>query len=301
MKRNLMLIGGGVIAKHYRLGLERSETLRLVSLVDLDPECAARSCFDVPFYTDYQRALETRPEIAVLAIPPDAREKTAYDLLSRGVAVATEKPMLGSPEKIDALFAYANEKQVPLSCLFHWQKAEEVMFLKARLKDYGPVRSLRTVIHDDYAATPDGSIRPDRRGLLGAWYDSGINVLSYYGELFDLSRATLLEDASCKDDASGQFRYARRVFDFSGVRAEIVVDWTTPSRSKYTEIVCERGALFVDHSAQTVTFNGETVFSAPTGDRLSSHYDNLFRHFTFGEDGEHIRLLHKILYTGNAQ
>lgn len=296
-----MLIGGGVIAQHYRLGLEQSETLELVSLVDLNPECVTRKYFDAPFFTDYKEALKTNPDIAILAIPTTAREKITYDLLSRGISVAMEKPMCDSIEKIDALFEYANSKHIPLSCLFHWKKADEVLFLKTHLNEFGNIKSIKTVINDDYAATPDGSIRHDRRGLLGAWYDSGINVLSYYGELFDLSSTKIVDNISLRDGSSNQFSYTRRKFNINGICAEIIVDWTTPSRNKYSEIICDQGILFVNHTAQKIQLNGKIIFTSPTVDRLSSHYDNLFRQFTFGDDYEHIRLLHKILFTGNAQ
>ena len=47
MKQSTILVGGGVIATHYKKGLENSETLRLDALVDLNPNCVARSqlCF----------------------------------------------------------------------------------------------------------------------------------------------------------------------------------------------------------------------------------------------------------------
>ena len=159
-------------------------------------------------------------------------------------------------------------------------------------------------MHDDYAATEDGSIRADRVSLMGAWIDSGINILSYYDEILDLSNATLLEETLLPDEKSGLPKYARKVFDANGVRAEIVVDWRTPSREKTSRIECEQGTLFINHSMQTVSLNDKLIFSSPVPDRLSSHYTNLFSELTFealARSQEHTLLLHKLLFTGNAR
>lgn len=304
MKQSTVLIGGGVIAEHYQKGLENSKTLQLNALVDIDPNCVARKCFSVPFFTDFQDALALEPRIAILALPVTPRGATARKLLSRGIAVLTEKPMFVTLDEIESLVAFAKECNTPLACMFHWKAADEVRFLKNNLSRFGKIKKISTTVNDDYAATADGNIRADRVSLMGAWVDSGINILSYYDEILDLSNAVLLEETLLPDEKSGLPKYARKVFDASGVRAEIIVDWRTPSREKTSRIECERGTLLVNHSMQTVTFNGEVIFSSPVRDRLSSHYENLFSELSFealAHSQEHTLLLHKLLFTGNAR
>lgn len=299
MKRKLMIVGGGVIAAHYRKGLYASDTLIPVALVDVNPDCVARTCYDtLPFYTDCLTAVqEQSPDVALLSVPGQAREDVARDLLRRGIAVLTEKPMSNSLAKVEELLAFAANAGTPLNCMYHWAFADEVIFLHEHLADFGKTRSVRTLIHDDYAATADGSIRPDRLGLLGAWYDSGINVLSYYDRLFDLTNATPAGEEYTVDKKSGQPKYARRAFAIGDTQAEIIVDWTQPRRDKTSEFVTERGVLTVNHSTQTVALDGNTVFSAPTDDRLSSHYANLFAHLDVTRNtDQHTRMLHRILF-----
>ena len=304
MKQKTILVGGGVIARHYQKGLQNSKTLQLDALIDVDANCLARNSFSVPFYTNLSDALALNPRIALLALPIAARGKIARELLAKGIAVLTEKPMFESLEEIQSLVEYAEACGTPLACLFHWKAADEVRFLKDNIVRFGKIKAISTTIYDDYAATADGSIRADRLGLMGAWVDSGINVLSYYDEIIDLSNATLQEEALLPDPKSGLPKYARKVFNAGGVRAEIIVDWQTESREKTSKIECERGTLLVNHSAQTVSLNGETIFSYTVEDRLTAHYENLFSRITL-ESLAHTQkttlLLHKILFTGNAR
>ncbi|MCH5162265.1 MAG: Gfo/Idh/MocA family oxidoreductase [Clostridiales bacterium] len=304
MKLSTVLVGGGVIATHYQKGLEKSETLRLDALVDINPNCPARDCFSVPFFTDLQSALSLRPRVALLALPVAAHDEIAHELLANGVDVITEKPMFESAEDIESFFDYAEKCGVSLSCMFHWKAADEVRFLRENLARFGKVRAVSTTVCDDYAATPDGTIRADRLGLMGAWIDSGINVLSFYDEIIDLTNTILRQEELLPDSKSGLLKYVRKVFDADGVQAEIVVDWRSPSRQKTSRIECEHGTLFVDHTAQTVRLGDEVIFSRPVEDRLSSHYENLFSRLSpeaLKDTQVGTLLLHKILYTGNAR
>ena len=297
-------MGGGVIATHYQRGLENSQTLHLDALVDIDPNCAARPQFSVPFFTDLDEALALKPSLALLALPVAAHDDVARKLLSKGVSVLTEKPMFENLEMIESCTAYASECGVLLGCMFHWKAADEVRFLKANLSRFGKIKSISTTICDDYAATADGSIRKDRLGLMGAWVDSGINVLSYYDEIMDLSNAYLKEETLVTDSKSGFLKYAKKVFDAGGVRAEIIIDWRSPSRNKTSRIDCEGAMLFVDHTAQRVSLGEEVVFESPVLDRLSSHYENLFSTLSIealAGAQKSTYLLHKLLYTGRAR
>ena len=299
MKQKVLLIGGGVITLHYKKGLESSETMELVGFADINPNCPARNTFSVPFFHGYKEALSLHPDAALLALPVPAKFPIATDLLHRGIAVMTEKPMCESYEAIQALFATSNQTKTPLSCLFHWKAAEEVRFLKENLRKFGKIIRISTKICDDYAR--EGIIRLDRRGLDGAWLDSGINVLSYFDEIIDLTNTRLIEEKQINDRTGGQAKYTLKRFRMGETAAEIIVDWTTASRDKTSEISTESGMIFVDHTKQTVTLNGKTIFSAPTGDRLSSHYENLFRDFTPARDtSARTLLLHKILFEGTS-
>ena len=291
MKERPLLVGGGVIAAHYRRAFSTSRRYELCALADIDEHCPARALYDVPFYTDARTAAgKSKAEVALLATPCATHYPLARELLELGVKVITEKPMCDTLDRVKELLSSKNA-----GCLFHWSHAEEVCFLREHLGEWGKIHRIRAHICDDYAA--EGSVRADRRGLGGAWRDSGINVLSYFGELLDLGGAKLLSSEVVRD-GGGQDVYAKKRFRFGETEGEILVDWRSADRRKVSTIECARGRIEIDHTAQTVRLNGETVFSSPAADRLSSHYERALDSFTFDERSRaHALLLHEILFT----
>ena len=305
MKKKLILIGGGTIAAHYKTGLINSPHYELVALHDINPDCASRNLFPVPFFTDLDKALDTGAEVALISTTTSSHYQIAKQLLERGISVITEKPMCESYGKVEELFALANTKKVDLGCLFHWKYADEVLYLKAHRAQIGQIEHITVHVCDDYAYTVDGSIRTDRKGLCGAWLDSGINILSYVGQLCDLSKKpTLTHDRLLTDEVTGQVKFANRIYRFGETgetTVDITVDWRTASREKISEIVCEGGVIFVNHTAQTVLWNGMPVYQNPTDDRLSAHYTNAFAEYELDKDEQQrTLLLHRILFEGGA-
>lgn len=302
MKKRLLLIGGGVIATHYKVGLERSPHYRLVALTDINPDCAARKLLDVPFFTDLHEALTVGVDVAMISTSTSSHYAIARELLEKGIDVICEKPMCESYGKIAELYSLADKSGARLNCMFHWMYADEVIYLKQHLHELGHIERITVHIFDDYANTPDGSIDTSRRGLCGAWLDSGINVLSYISELIDVGDYKLQREDHVLDEMTGQEKYAHRCYRFGNTVADISVDWRTASRDKYAEITCERGVVQVNHSLQTVSLNGKVIYTKPTPDRLTSHYENAF--VGFNPDKEQTKrtlLLHKILFERGAQ
>lgn len=300
MKKKLLLIGGGTIATHYQHGLTNSPLYELVGLVDVNPNCASRNLFSVPFFTDVSEAMTTGAEVAMIATTPAVHYPIAEDLLHRKIAVITEKPMCENYDKIVALKNLALQKKCDLGCLFHWKYADEVQFLKSQKTQFGAIKNITVTVCDDYAATGDGNVRKDRQGLAGAWIDSGINVLSYISQLCDMSSYELIKMKHICD-GNGQVKFANRIYKFGNVIADITVDWRKPTSDKASQIVCDAGVIEVNHSQQTVTLNGKVIYSNPVADRLSSHYFNAFQQYRpTAEELDNALLLHKILFEGGA-
>ncbi|MCH5351124.1 MAG: Gfo/Idh/MocA family oxidoreductase [Clostridiales bacterium] len=302
MKKSTVLIGGGVIATHYVKGFENSRTLRLDALVDTNPSCAARELFSVPFFTDLKEALKLNPEVAILALPVPAHGRVARELIDCGVDVITEKPMFGSLKEVYDNIAYAEKRNRHLACMYHWKEADEVRFLKSNLKDFGKIKSVFVHIRDDYAAN-DGIIRDDRLGLGGAWIDSGINALSYIDEIIDLSESRVTSEELIPDRKHNLPAYAKKIIKAFDTEVTVVVDWRYADGKKTSEIECEAGKVFVDHTAQRVSLNGKEIFVSTVSDRLSSHYENLF--YTLSPDDESLKkstlILHDLLYAGSTR
>ena len=298
MSKKLLLIGGGTIATHYKKGLDKSQRYTLCALADINSHCATRSLFSVPFYTDFHDALTTDVDVALISTSTNSHYDIAKQLLERNIAVITEKPMCETRDKVEELCSLAQQTDTPIGCMFHWVYADEVRYLKQHASEFGQIERITVSVCDDYAASTDGNVRADRKGLCGAWLDSGINILSYVGQLCDLRDHSLLRQERVSD-AHGQEKYVHKVYRFGKTLADITVDWRTASREKTSEIVCQRGIITVNHTTQTVWLNGQVVYENPTADRLASHYENAFAEFTLSkEELNHALLLHRILFEG---
>ncbi len=304
MKERIAVIGCGIIAGHYRAALDASETLELVAVHDLNEHCAGRDAYrDVPFYTDLDRLLaETVPTVALVATPSDTHYDVVREMLERSLSVIVEKPMAATIAEIEDLFVVAERKGVRLQCMFHWTLADEVVFLKEYLAGRD-VHSISVCIKDNYTeASPDGTrhMKPSRIGLAGAWADSGINALSYVAELLPMGEIRLLSAESETDEICGYDYYVHRRYLIDGVEVTITVDWRGESRDKTGRITVDGDTLEIDHNEQSVVLcrgaGCETVFHAPTADRLGSHYLNYLRRFAWRQDETaHTLALHRIL------
>ena len=296
MKERIVIIGGGVIMRHYAAGLRQSGAVEAVALCDVNENCLARSEYsNLPFYTDYQKAIkECKPDGVIVSTPVSLHAEIAKTCLRLGLHVYVEKPLCTDMQTLQDLYATAEKTGKKLTALFHWQYADEVLFLKEYLKGK-QIKKISICIGDDYACEPLFQIRKDRRGLGGAWFDSGINALSYVQELLPLDGAKLDVNEQRVDESCGLPYYASRRFLVGDVEVQITVDWTVASREKTSVIETEEGRLFVDHTAQQVEKEGKIIYQSVVADRLSSHYRNMFAlPMEKGADKES-KLLHEIL------
>ena len=300
MKKRVIIIGGGVIARHYADGLKNSSVLEAVALCDLNEDCPARACFSsLPFYKDYGEAIAAlSPDAAIVATSVKAHLPIAKDCMDKGLDVYVEKPITGSQEELVKLYQFAQEKGKNLTALFHWQYADEVLFLKEYLQGK-KIEKIAVRIGDDYACEPLGKIRKDRLGLDGAWMDSGINALSYVHVILPLTHARLINKLEKVDESCGLPYFTKRVFDVDGAALEIVVDWTDEGRKKTSELFVDGKNLHVNHSNQQVFLGEQLLYEKKVADRLAAHYQNMFYQDSIKTATvEESKLLHEILLRG---
>ncbi len=300
-KKNLAVIGGGVISAHYLAALRDSEAYRLVAMCDINPDCVSRKLYShVPFYDDYKKLMsDININTAIISTPPAGHFEIACELLSSGVNVFLEKPMCTDFESIEKLYALASQKKKELICLLHWRYADEVRFLCQYVKDK-KIKKIKTRICDNYCVPGTLDIKQKCLNLLGGWYDSGVNALSYMDLLIGIEDAVLKSSESIKDPNNGFPVYVKKVYLCGDVELEIEVDWRYDTRGKTSVITFEDGELFVSHTDQKVTRNNEVIFSLSAEKRLENHYINLFGSKTFKEDNEAVtKRVHRILFKEN--
>lgn len=299
--KNLAVIGGGVISGHYLAAFRNSENYKLSAMCDIDPDCNSRKLYsNVPFYDDHMKMIaEIDIDTAIISTPPATHFRIASELLNAGVDVLLEKPMCADYESIEKLYKLAEKTKKEVICLFHWRYADEVKFLKEYVKGK-KIKKIRTHICDNYCESGTLNIKKKCLGLLGAWYDSGVNALSYIDLLTGIDNAKLISSESIEDEMSGLPVFVKKVYMCDDIEVEIIVDWRKDSREKTSVITLEDEELSISHTNQTVTRNGEVIFSSAVEDRLESHYFNMLSDKTFKENNEEItRKIHRILFKGN--
>ena len=297
MKR-VALIGLGTISKFYERGLKNSSPLKLVATVDLSKDATAREAFSgYPFYTEYQKAYETQKfDYALIATPPHTHFEIAKYFLEKGVSVIVEKPAVLNLQEYDFLASLAKEKGAYFTVMFHWQYANEIEGYLSLFQNE-PIEEIKIKICDNYGV--GGIIRDEKRGLNGAWLDSGVNALSVLAKLLPFVDAQILSAESKACQESGLPLYCAVRLKMDGIPVEIVVDWREDTDQKDSWLKVEGKTVWVNHTQERVLFDGKTYDFAEM-QRLESHYYNYFTRFKEGETQKG-RRIHEVLFAVNER
>lgn len=297
-KKRLALIGCGVISSQYRSGLFRSETLELIAICDNNPLAVGRSVFDgIPFYTDYHSLYEEQtPDLVLISTPVASHALIASFFLQNHTDVIIEKPMAESLQRIKDLYALAEDNKCLLDCIFHWKAASEVAFLKEHPEIIQDTKQLTVNIYDNYTLPGGSVIKDDRLGLMGAWLDSGINILSYLDELFPLNNLILV-DYECEYDTIHKLPvYVQRIYKLDEKRISIMIDWRHDLRDKRSLLTTSTDEYEISHTEQRIKKNGTIFFSDPKTNRLADHYDRLFHNYHIQNCQQKVMKIHSLLF-----
>jgi UDP-N-acetylglucosamine 3-dehydrogenase len=112
------VVGLGVMGLNHLRVLEGIDDVRIVALVDPDPDrlCAAPAGERVRRCSGLDAALEeSRPDFVCLATPVGSLPSLARQTLGRGIAVLVEKPMAPDEESAQALIRLAGSRRLPLA------------------------------------------------------------------------------------------------------------------------------------------------------------------------------------------
>jgi UDP-N-acetyl-2-amino-2-deoxyglucuronate dehydrogenase len=123
------LIGCGKVAvKHFKAALfqQRLGRIRLIALVDANPEAAERLCrgcgfagskdAGIPFYDDIEQMLtEQAPELVAITTPSGSHFAVASAAIAAGAHVLVEKPLTLSLNEADQLLVEAHNHNVRIA------------------------------------------------------------------------------------------------------------------------------------------------------------------------------------------
>ncbi len=292
--KTLALIGMGTITKQYAAGLQHMTAFRLCAVCDIAEKPAAREMFPhCPFYRDYRQMLAAeQPAYVMISTPPQTHYDIARYALSHGVSVLVEKPAVLRLEEYDALVQLARDKGLHFEVAFHWQGGSEVQRF-GELYDPADITAVHVTIIDPYSA--DGvTIDGNKRNLMGAWVDSGVNALSMLRLWLPFARVTVesLEVQKCPESGLPLFADVR--FSMDGIPVEITVDWRQGREDKHTRLTYRGREIVLNHSQQRIE-DGDRVIDCYVMPRLAQHYYAYFAAYRDNPDAQAARDIHRVL------
>ena len=102
------VVGAGHFGRHHARILSASSGVRLVAIVDANPEVASRVASETGVRPETDAAaLHGRVDAVTVAVPTDLHHAVAVPLLERGISVLVEKPMARSLHEADEMIAAA--------------------------------------------------------------------------------------------------------------------------------------------------------------------------------------------------
>jgi predicted dehydrogenase len=142
---NIAIIGLGHIAASYKYALENISHLKLIAVCDINPYALSKSLYEkYPFYLDYLEMIKHKDvDVAIVATPPANHAEIALSLLKNGIHVILEKPATLNLDDLKSIISFAKYKNLYVDTMFHWQYANEVLFVKQKYNDMSSFVSIR--------------------------------------------------------------------------------------------------------------------------------------------------------------
>lgn len=296
--RRACLIGLGLITQRYLAGLSQSSFFRLCAVADINENAVSREHYSqYPFYSDYKEMLSAqKPDYVIISTPPESHYAIASYCLEAGVNVVIEKPVTLCMTQFDQLLALAERKNLVFRTLFHWHGGVETRAFTQEY-DISKITQIRVTVLDPYCTVPN-VINPDRRPLMGAWIDSGVNILSMIRLWLPLETCQILHVEAERCRETNMPIYAKADLLLDGVKTTITVDWRKGINQKESYVTVDGKTVYINHSAQSLVVDG-VVTDYTQMPRLDEHYRGLFRDMDGSANTAFSRSVHNILLKVN--
>ena len=297
---NIAIIGLGHIAASYKYALENIKHLKLIAVCDINLNAASKSLYDdYPFYLNYLDMLENENiDVVIVATPPTNHAEIAFNLLKSNTHVILEKPATLNIVDLQHLISFAKQKNLFFDTMFHWQYANEILFLKKHYPNIDAFKNIKTEIHDPNTIS-NTVIKKEKVPLEGAWFDSGVNAISMFNVLFDLSPFELRKSIQFMDKLHHQPYYAHHIFTNGTQEIDLVINWRKNRNYKKTVITLPDKVIRIIHHLEMVYENDILIYKSNVENRMSSHYYNYFNQLNISHSNYNQNILiHKILFTG---
>lgn len=295
MKKKLALIGLGNLSPKLSPALTDNSHVEVIAICDKNSQAIGRYMYgDAPFFTDYHSLLQLNPDYVYVATNPKTHYEITKYFLNNGVSVLCDKPPTQSFEEYLSLKEAAHNKGVSFEVVYHFRYSHEILWLKKHLKQFGKLMFASARFDDPYCK--DDTILPGRELLMGAWMDSGSNILGAWSFLFpDIdpqnANASMTLDSiyNIPIQTVSSFQWDQTLFS-------IAISWKNNTRNKEMVFAFEKSVVYIDFPNQEIYVNGKLVLKNYDIQSTAGHYSNFFNEFeTFRQDktGENVV---KLLY-----
>lgn len=293
-QKKTCMIGLGLITQRYIKGLDESSYLNICAVSDINENAVSRPMYDrYPFYNDYKQMIaQVKPEYAIISTPPESHFEIASFCLENGVNIVIEKPVTLCIREFDVLSRLAEEKGLVFKTLFHWHGGIETIAF-AQKYDLTKIEEIKVSVCDPYCSDFE-TIDEDRRALMGAWIDSGVNVLSMLRQWLPFEKVEILKTDVQRCTKTQLPVYAKAMLCIDGVQVEIEIDWCQGRDHKESYVKLDGHWVHIDHSQQCIDDVGTTEYGRMT--RLDEHYKHQFGTFAGESNVEFSRSVHEILF-----
>ena len=134
------LIGCGRVAGHHCLSIKKTKNISLAAVCDLSERKAKAYAdkYNVPFFSNYRRMIESHPEIDVIAIITPSgmhREHTLEIIQDYEKHVIVEKPTFIRPKDAEEAFQLATNKKVEIFPVFQNRYNKSVIRVRRAIAD----------------------------------------------------------------------------------------------------------------------------------------------------------------------
>jgi predicted dehydrogenase len=252
-----LLVGTGGIAEHHVRAVEQLRgRVTLAAAVDIDPARVNAFCarHKIPAaHTDYTTALQAeRPDLVLVAVPPELHAQITIDGLRAGAWVLCEKPFCSSLAEFDRI--EAAERAAPgryAACVFQQRFASSTTHLRRLIAEGVLGRPLVAVCNtvwfrdDAYYAVPwRGKWETELGGpTVGHGIHTMDHLLYLLGDWAEVraQAATLDRDIEVEDVSMALVRFA------NGAQASVINSILCPRQETYLRFDYQRATVELTH------------------------------------------------------
>ena len=244
------VLGLGMIGRHHARILQSTPLAELAGAVDPSGDRFGALHAGAPRFDSLDDLLSAgpAPDFAIVAVPTEEHVATVEVLAAAGVSVLVEKPLAATAEEARRIIA-AVEAAGVRGAVGHVERFNPALLeLRRRVHEEGLIGDLIVVTTERVGPFPD---RVKDVGVVKDLATHDLDLVRWIGQ----SPVELVA-------AQTSYRMGRAHEDLvlatgrlaSGTTFNCVVDWLTPTKSRHTRVLGERGMLVADTLTADLTF-----------------------------------------------